>query len=318
MPLEVWTVLSGEQKSLGRPPVSRKTTTLDLPRCLGLASLLAVLVTVFLPSPVYSQAVKGHVIDDLTSEGIDGVLVTLLRYGREGRTALTDSTGSFFLPLPGRGPYSLEAERLGYATSRSRRFIAELTDTISVEFRLNMEAILLDPLVVTAVDGRGESRFERHQVEWGKGVFMTPEMVDSIQPGHPADVFRGQEKTRFTWGFSQKTNKAIPKIRTYLGTGCLAYMVNFFPVIPPRWDPPVRGRAGSQFADVYRTSIWENTILELVDGEDLVAVEYYRHISEVPPDLRNYAMMDEDISGRGGLSAVQNCGLVVFWTADGW
>ena len=302
----------GSLRACGMKAISGR---IKLPFIAALSSLLMVLS---LPSPSHAQAVKGRLIDDLTTEGIDGVAVTLFRYGLKGRTVISDSTGAFFLPLPGRGPYSLEAERLGYATSRSRQLVAELTDTISVEFRLNMEVILLDPLVVTALDGRGESRFERHQVEWGKGVFMTPEMVDSIQPEHPADVFRGQEKTWFTWGFSPRTYKAVPRIRTLLGTGCLAYMVNFFPVIPPRWDPPVRGRQGTQFAESYRTSLWEDTILDLVDGEDIVAVEYYRHISEVPPDLRHYAMVDENISGRGGLSAVQNCGLVVFWTADGW
>ena len=95
-------------------------------------------------------------------------------------------------------------------------------------------------------------------------------------------------------------------------------MVDFFPVIPPRWDLPVRGGRGSQFQDVVRTSLWEDTILDLVDGEDIVAVEYYRHIGEVPPDLRDYAMVDNDISGKGRLSSVSNCGLVIFWTKAGW
>lgn len=306
-----WNSPDGSVGSTVRPPSG-------WPQCLLLAFLLTAFLSAILPSQAQSQFVQGQVIDDRTSEGIDGVAITLIRYGNKGRTVLSDSTGEFSLSLPGRGPYSLEASRIGYATSRSRQFIAELTDTITVEFRLDVEAILLDPLVVTAVDGRGESRFERHQVEWGKGVFLSPSMVDSIQPKHPADIFRGQEKTWFTWGFSPKTNKAVPNIRTYLGTGCLAYMVDFFPVIPPRWDPPVRGRRGTQFGDVYRTSLWENTILEMLNGEDIVAVEYYRHISEVPPDLRDLAMVDEDISGQGALSAVQNCGLVIYWTKAGW
>lgn len=306
-----WSPPDVSPDSRRKPPIGRLPWS-------SLAFLSAVILPALLPSPAQSQAVRGQVIDARSNDGIDGAAVTLIRYGRKGRTVLADSAGWFFLPLPGRGPFSLEAGRIGYATSTSRQFIAEFTDTISVEFQLDVEAILMDPLVVTAVDGRGESRFKRHQEEWGKGIFMTPAMVDSIQPKHPADVFRGQEKTRFTWGFSYKTFKSIPIIRTYLGTGCLAYMVDFFPVIPPRWDPPTRGRRGTQFGDVYRTSIWEDTILDLVDGEDIVAVEYYRYIAEVPPDLRDYAMMDDDISGRGGLSSVQNCGLVIFWTAAGW
>jgi hypothetical protein len=56
----------------------------------------------------------------------------------------------------------------------------------------------------------------------------------------------------------------------------------------------------------------------MLDGEDIEAVEYYRYIGEVPPDLRDYAMVVEDLSGRGGLSAASNCGLVIFWTKAGW
>lgn len=309
---------SGRWSSPDGSHVSFKKTPHGWPLRLLLAVLLTAPPLVLSPSPAVSQAVRGQVVDIRTSEGIDGAAVTLIRHGRKGRTVLSDSTGEFFLPLPGRGPFSLEAGRIGYATSTSRQFIAEYTDTITVEFQLDVEAILLDPLVVTAVDGRGESRFSRHQEDWGRGVFLTPSMVDSIQPAHPADVFRGQEKTHFLWGWSPKTNRAIPVIRTYLGSGCLAYMVDFFPVIPPRWDPPVRGRRGSQFQDAYRTSLWEDTILDLVDGEDIVAVEYYRYIGEVPPDMRDYAMVDNDLSGQGGLSSIQNCGLVVFWTAAGW
>jgi hypothetical protein len=311
-------VQSGRWKTPDISSVSNKKPTSGWPQRFLLAVLLTVLVSVVFPSPAASQAVRGQVIDDQTNDGVDGVAITLIRYGRKGRTVLSDSAGGFFLPLPGRGPFSLEAGRIGYATSTSRQFIAEYTDTITVEFRLDVEAILLDPLVVTAVDGRGESRFKRHQEEWGRGIFLSPSMVDSIQPQHPADVFRGQEKTRFLWGWSPKTNSAVPVVRTYLGSGCLAYMVDFFPVIPPRWDPPTRGRSGSQFQDIARTSIWENTILDLVDGEDIVAVEFYRYIGEVPPDLRDYAMMDNDISGQGGLSSIQNCGLVIFWTGAGW
>jgi hypothetical protein len=154
-PQEVRTVVPGRWNSPDGSPDSTKKPRSGWPQRLLLAFLCSALLSVFTPSPALSQAVRGRVIDDRSSDGIEGVAITLFRYGRKGRTVSSDSTGEFFLPLPGRGPFSLEAGRIGYATSRSRQFIAELTDTITVEFRLDVEAILLDPLVVTAVGSPG-------------------------------------------------------------------------------------------------------------------------------------------------------------------
>ncbi|MFH1765322.1 MAG: hypothetical protein ABIF09_14125, partial [Gemmatimonadota bacterium] len=82
-------------------------------------------------------------------------------------------------------------------------------------------------------------------------------------------------------------------------------------------DTPVRGLPGSRTADVDRTSLWEDTILEYLKGKDIVAVEFYRSIGEVPPELKDYAYLDWDLSGRGWVSPVSNCGLVIFWTRAG-
>ena len=277
-----------------------------------------ILVLASLPTPALSQAVRGRVMDQTTNIGIEGAIVTLIRSEQASRSTISDSVGDFFIPLPGPGPYALEAGRIGYATSRSRQFTSSLTDTISVEFRLSTEAVLLDPLVVTALDGRGQSRFERHRNEWGRGIFLSPAMVDSIQPTHAADVLRGQEETWLTWTISPRTLKPVPNVRTQLGTGCLAYMIDFFPVLAPRIDTPVRGEPGTRTADAGRTSLWEDTVLEYLKGKDIVAVEFYRSIGEVPPELKDYAYLDWDLSGRGWVSPVSNCGLVIFWTRAGW
>ncbi len=206
-------MVPGRWNSPDGSPDSTKKPRSGWPHRLLLAFLCSALLSVFSPFPALSQAVRGRVIDDRSNDGIEGVAITLFRYGRKGRTVSSDRTGEFFLPLPGGGLFSLEAGRIGYATSRSRQFIAELTDTITVEFRLDVEAILLDPLVVTAVDGRGESRFKRHREEWGRGVFLSPAVVDSIQPKHPADIFRGQEKTRFIWDGLRTQRLDRPYIR---------------------------------------------------------------------------------------------------------
>jgi hypothetical protein len=186
----------------------------------------------------------------------------------------------------------LEANRIGYARSRSHPISINPTDTITVEASIHPEVILMEPLVVTAKSSYGRTQFRTH-MELGKGVFFTPEMVDSINPRHPADVLWEADKTFFIWRFGGR--KPIPEIRTTLGSGCLGYMLNRNPIDP----------------SFYR-GLWENSPLEFLRGEDVVAVEYYRHISEVPPDLWDFAY----VNGRGGMPKM--CGLVIFWTRAGW
>jgi hypothetical protein len=52
----------------------------------------------------------------------------------------------------------------------------------------------------------------------------------------------------------------------------------------------------------------------MLEPEDIQAVEVYRSILEVPRELQRYTYVP---SRRGGMGLV-NCGLVIFWTRQGW
>lgn len=82
----------------------------------------------------------------------------------------------------------------------------------------------------------------------------------------------------------------VPRIRSYLGWGCISYLLDGMPINTRFWG-----------------SLWEDSPLGWITGKDVVAVEYYRYAGEVPPELRRFA-------GNGDTM----CGLVVFWTAVGW
>jgi hypothetical protein len=220
--------------------------------------------------------------------GIEGATLTVLLHSSPISRVLTDTAGWFSLTLPDSGTYQLEAQRLGYATTRSQPLFVNRYDTLTVEFRVQAEAVALAPLVVTGRSPTGWSQFYGRMSDWGRGIFMTPEMVDSINPRHPADVFRGQEETMLTWRWGLRS--AIPSVRTFLGRGCVAYMLDRKLMEPRFWG-----------------SIWEDSPLGWVTGKEVVAVEYYRYIGEVPPELRQLADVDDHM-----------CGLVVFWTAAGW
>ena len=230
------------------------------------------------------QVLRGYVVDDSTRVGIEGATVTLIRGDSAVGVLVADADGWFSFDLPEAGTYQLDAQRLGYARTRSKDLFVSPSETMTVEFLLRTEAIVLEPIVVTAGRGRGMSQFLGRMEEWGKGVFMTPAMIDSINPQHPADVLRGQEETWLTWRSGRW--KMIPRIKTFLGEGCVNYVLDGMRINIDLWGPP-----------------WVESPLSWISGDDVIAVEYYRYVGEVPPELRHHA---------------NGCGLLVFWTSIGW
>jgi hypothetical protein len=92
----------------------------------------------------------------------------------------------------------------------------------------------------------------------------------------------------------------MPWLRSVRGRGCMLYMVDWVPVRPA--DPSAPG------------GDWGGYQLGLLDEQDLVAVEVYRSVLEVPRELQRYTY---SLSPTGGPGLV-HCGLVLFWTRQGW
>jgi len=194
---------------------------------------------------------------------------------------------------------------LGYATTVSQAFEITSEDTLTVRFVLAPSAVLLDPMVIVGNTNRGMRRFSDHMGEWGKGLFLTPEMIDSMAPRHYGDVFRKQEGIWLSWGWGQLstgTQGPIPTVRTYQGTGCMTYVV-----------------------DRIRIGPTNRYLIEAIDPKSIVAVEIYRSPGEVPPDLRHQGDEESNLprTGSFGLATYSNpkfweCGVVVYWTTRGW
>lgn len=285
-------------------------------------SLLVLLLAAQLPgASLRAQAIKGHLLDDEQLTPVGGATITLLVGEERGVQVMTRDDGSFFIPLQAWGTYRLEAQRIGYGTTTSQPFLVERADTVTVDFRVLPDAVLLAPLVVTTHTNQGRNVFYRRMENWDQGIFVTPEMVDSIQPRHPADVLRHQPKVWLSWGWARdpETGSAgpVPKIHTFMGSGCLSYLIDGRPIRRPRFS---------------RTPVWLDWPMSMLEGKDIVAVEIYRHISEVPLEIRNAA--DEIYNGQSppGVPEVTGtmadrvqqdfvegtCGLVNFWTRVGW
>lgn len=225
----------------------------------ALATLLATFMALA-PAPVAPQAIAGVVVDDRSLEPVPGALVRLVIQGWLDRATETDSLGRFFLATPREDQYQLEVSRMGYQTTRSQRVLVAEGDTVSVEFRVLPDAVLLDPITVTGYTRRGRDAFDRRRQEWGRGLFLTPAQIDSIAPQHPAHALEGLEKVHVEWGWGPTPSGGsgpMPSVRGLLGRGCLLYMVDFVPVRPEPFAP----------------GIWSGYQLGSLLGKDIVAVE---------------------------------------------
>jgi hypothetical protein len=287
---------------------------------MGRAAALTLVVAILTPAPVSAQAIRGQLIDDSNEVPVGGATITLLVGGSRGAQALTGEDGAFFIPLEASGTYQLEAERIGYRTTTSQPFSVERPDTLTVEFRVRPDAVLLQPLLVTARATRGRDAFNRRMETWDRGIFITPAMVDSIQPRHhPAEVLRNQPKVWLSWGWGHSPwsgkSGPVPKIGTFLGVGCVSYMIDGHPVHRSRFE---EGPA------------WLDWPLNTLEPDQIVAVEVYRTLSEVPEELRNHT--EEVFEGQAvpdvpsinfGKRVQQDiiprtCGIINFWTRVGW
>ena len=110
------------------------------------------------------------------------------------------------------------------------------------------------------------------------------------------------------WGYYENgRNGPIPSVRTYLGSGCVNYIVDRTP-IPDPWFLGVN-------------SPWGVSPLSELTPEDLVAVEIYRHVTEVPDDFMNQLIIDTKDKRRKVRDMFHRdftCGVVIFWTEDSW
>jgi hypothetical protein len=142
----------------GRLPGSR------VPILLALAIVPGLLVPGLAPGATAQQdsasaVVDGVLIDDGSARPIAMGLVRLLDEGRRAvAAARSQPDGSFRLVSAGPGEYRVSAEALGYRTAEAGGLDLAGGDTVTVEFRLAVDAVVLDPLRVVARGVPAEER----------------------------------------------------------------------------------------------------------------------------------------------------------------
>jgi hypothetical protein len=250
-----------------------------------LRSALVALPAVLLSVNLSAQAVRATVTDAATGAPLAGALVRVeTETGALGRAAFSDERGTVRLPVVGGGRYTLSAERAGYTRSQVTLLVQGTGETPAT-LSLRPSPLVLDTVLVQTPGPEGElgrQTFERRRAT-GSGVYLDSAYVATQRGSWPGDLLESVP------GIDVRTVHGPSGVRrptTLLGGRCLNSLVNGLPYYGgwPRFVP----------------------LEQTLRRADIVAVEVYRTFDEVPRDLRRYAR------------ANGSCGLVVYWTEDGW
>lgn len=102
-------------------------------------------------TPLHAQVFQGTVVDAGSREPVGTATVELVAGDSLSiDSAITDSIGRFIVDAGEEGSYRLIARRIGYPATISHALRVGDGDTLRVEFRISAEAVVLDPVVVTA------------------------------------------------------------------------------------------------------------------------------------------------------------------------
>jgi hypothetical protein len=230
------------------------------------------------------------------------IVVLLGADGSPATQALSESDGSFRLEVPGGGFYVLRVSGMGLADFRTSVFGVAAEETVTFEVRVQPSPLELDSLLVEVQGNRGRDRFQE-RVERGLGFFLDRSQLDAIDPVDMVDIFRNVEGVQMSWSFVRHDDggtRPMPTVRAG-AQSCMTYMLD---------DRPVRGGIGDNRSPLALFP------LSSIRMEDIQAVEVYRDLREVPPELRNSAF--RPVWGAHGSYWERTCGITVFRTRARW
>jgi hypothetical protein len=246
------------------------------------AGLLACSWLLFGGRLLNAQIIRGRVIDSIASAPLGSVQVELLSPQAVVSKVTSDDSGHFSIRIPASGSYRFRARRLGYHDYLSISIPVQDNRDATVTLRLSSLPVALQALNISATSQiylQNIGFYERQKSD--PGLFISPDetVAAASKARQTADVLDGiSGVTMLTAGGSSGVR--VPTFSARSGIGCdngpRIYLDNHL------MNP------GNDAFDV-------NAILP----SDLLAIEIYRHTSEVPLKF-------------GGTDA--DCGAIVFWT----
>jgi hypothetical protein len=232
-----------------------------------------------------AQSVRVTVTDGGSGAPVAGAMVRVESdSGTLVRAGFSDERGTITLALRDPGRYAVTATRGGYLPS-TQPLLFEAEGNARVTLAMRPSPLTLDTLRVIAPPTRaemGSQTFDRRKAN-GRGIYLDSAYIAQRSARHAAELLESVPGIDVL-PVHGRTGWRRPVSR--MGGRCLNYLVNGLPYYGgwPRFS----------------------TLEETLRRNSVVAVEVYRVFDEVPPELQRYARTP------------RACGLIVYWTADGW
>lgn len=190
-------------------------------------SVLPALAFVAMAGSAAAQTISGRVMDDVSGNPLESVHVVILDdEGHNFGETFSNEAGGFRLVLPRSGDWVIAADLIGYGSVQSEPMEIGPDERVTVEIRMAVEAIPMEPVVVTGRVAHMNSdiqafydRAERGRLS-GLGRFVTREDIDRSAPLEPSDLLRTMPGIRVTrrataWGSGssiQMSSGCVPAI----------------------------------------------------------------------------------------------------------
>jgi hypothetical protein len=137
------------------------------------------------------QTIRGIVVSAVGQLPIAGATIQAqAERGGDRLRATSDSLGLFILTAPRAGLFTLQATRLGYLKHEADTVRLGAGESITIEIRMDPNAVPLEPLVVTARSASWPPGFEARRAT-GFGKFVTRRDIDSRGASRTTDLLRG-------------------------------------------------------------------------------------------------------------------------------
>lgn len=141
-----------------------------------------------------AQSISGTLMETETRSPIARGVVTLLdRDSTALERVQTDSVGAFSFTLERGGSFRISAERAGFRAAASPRLTIGSRDTLEVEFSLARDAVVLEPLVVTARSRYltpAARRFYQRAKSSPSGRFITLQEIEQAHASRTTELLR--------------------------------------------------------------------------------------------------------------------------------
>lgn len=187
--------------------------------------LTSVIVAMFLAaSPAAAQEISGRVVEDATNAPLSGVHIVLLDEDqRRHDETFSDPEGRFDLSVPRDGRWIIAAALIGYASVDSEPVEVATDEEVVVEIRMNVEAVPVDPVVVTSRISHENAdiqafyrRMEQGEAS-GIGRFISRADVERSRASEPSGLLRTVPGVRVNRRPSSQGSRTIIR----MSSGCV-------------------------------------------------------------------------------------------------